>query len=137
MHFSEKVYNIQSAIQQLELPLVVKSENEYPKGASSNTSYEDTLRLPPSSINLLERKTAIAFAQVTVLDFHDPEQMERENGINFIESHSEYEDENYLLPITYSGKCKIIHPPGKTKRYIDVSKVRLMRILIWDFPVSS
>lgn len=128
MHFSEKVYNIQSAIQQLELPLVVKSENEYPKGASSNTSYEDTLRLPPSSINLLERKTAIAFAQVTVLDFHEPDQMERENGINFIESHSEYEDENYLLPITYSGKCKIIHPPGKTKRYIDVSK------LIEDLP---
>lgn len=123
MHFSERIYNIQNAINQFELPLVIKSANEYSKESSLNTNYEDSLRLPPESINMVERKIAVTFAHVTIIGFSDPDEVEREKGINFIESHSEYEDESYLLPVTFSGKLKIVSPSGKRKRYVDVTQL--------------
>lgn len=123
MNFSEKVYSLQNAVQHLELPLVIKSNNEYSKEGSSDPDYEVCLRLAPESINLVERKLAVEFADVTVMSFGDLNEAEKEKGIHFTMNHSEYEDESYLLPLTYTGKCKLVPPCGKSKRYVDVTQL--------------
>ena len=123
MHFSEKVYSIENAVRQLELPLVIRSENEYPKDARPKTNCEDTGQLQPDSINVLERKITCQFAGVTVMGPSEPNITEGDDGINFVKSQGDVKGDRILLPTTFSGKCRLIHPPGKSKRYTNVTEV--------------
>lgn len=129
MHFSEKVYNLEKATEQLELPLVVKSENVSQETTCSNRSLENTSRLPPDSISLLERKINISFAGLTVLGFGESNKADDVDEIYFFMYHSEVEDENYLFPLTYTGKCRLIHPPARSKRYVAVTEVIVLFLI--------
>ena len=129
MHFSEEIYHIDSAVKKSGFPVVIKSENDISTGRKgSHDYYEDGLKLPYRSVTMLERRITLQFAHVTVMEFRDPDKVLSERGIEFVESHSEYEDDDYLLPLMYPGKCKIVHPPGKRKRYVAVSEVIIIQM---------
>lgn len=126
MNFSESVYTIESAVRKFGFPVVVRSENACSgrKRRDEQAEYfENRLKLPYGSITMLERKVTLQFAHVTVMEFRDPDAVQNDKGIDFIESHSEYEDDDYLLPLTFEGKCEIVHPPGKRKRYVNVEQL--------------
>ena len=126
MNFSDSIYTIESAVRKFGFPMVVKSDNacSSKKRRDEQAEYfENRLKLPYGSITILERKVTLQFAHVTVMEFRDPDKVQEDKGIDFVESHSEYEDDDYLLPLTFEGKCEIVHPPGKRKRYVSVAQV--------------
>lgn len=133
MNFSDSIYNIDSTIRKFGFPVVIKSmspcddKKSYKKDEIEDY-YDNAQKLPYGSITMLEKKLTLQFAHVTVMEFRDPDKVQKEKGIEFIESHSEYEDEDYLLPLSYDGKCKIVHPSGRRKRYCDITE------LIKDLP---
>lgn len=136
MNFSERVYeDIGEVVGEFGFPAVIKSVNFRKRDAQhpEDKYIQDSLKLPRGSITLLERKLTLQFAHVTVIQFRDPDKIKKEKGIEFIESHKELEDKDYLLPLTYEGKCKIVHPPGKRKRYVDVTEVIFLQTFDGNF----
>ena len=127
MNFSESVYDIEAAVEKCGFPVVVKSENECPEKTQNNyfdeEFYQNSQKLPHGSITMLERKITLEFVHVTVMEYRDQNKVMAEKGDGYVEHHLELEDDDYLLPLTFDGKCKIIHPPGKRKRYVAVSQV--------------
>ena len=125
MNFSDEVFTIDAAVRKSGFPVVVKSEN----ASSDNGDYfENCLKLP-NSITMLERWITLQFALVTVMGFRDPDKILAERGMSFVESHSEYEDNDFLLPLAYPGTCRIVHPPGRGKRYASIAEVIITLIM--------
>ena len=128
MNFSDEVFTIDAAVRKSGFPVVVKSENV----SSDNGDYfENCLKLP-NSITMLERWITLQFALVTVMGFRDPDKILAERGMSFVESHSEDEDNDFLLPLTYPGTCRIVHPPGRRRRYASIAEVIITLIMHSD-----
>ena len=122
--FSNEVYTIEAAVKKFGLPVVVKSENS----SSDNSDYYENCLNLPHSITMLERWMTLQFAHVTVMGFRDPDKILAERGMSFVESHSEYEDNDFLLPLAYPGTCRIVHPPGKRRRYTTIAEVIINKV---------
>ena len=131
MNFSESVYDIEAAVRKCGFPVVVKSENVCPEKKTyfDEEFYQNSQKLPRGSITLLEGEVTLEFAHVTVMEYRDQDKVMSEKGDGYVEHHLELEDDDYLLPLTFEGKCKIIHPPGKRKRYVTVTQVIIVKIL--------
>ena len=131
MNFSESVYDIDAAVRKCGFPVVVKSENVCPekKNYFDEEFHQNSQKLPRGSITLLERKVTLEFVHVTVMEYRDQDKVMSEKGDGYVEHHLELEDDDYLLPLTFDGKCKIIHPPGKRKRYVTVTQVIIVKNL--------
>lgn len=126
--FSKTVYDIEAAIRKFGFPVVIRSEkiNERDGKHPEDDCIQIPIDLPRGSITVLERKLMLQFAHVSVVEFRDLDKNQNGKGVNFIHSHRELENKDYLLPLTFEGKCKIVHPPGKQKRYVDVTEVILL-----------
>ena len=118
--FSKGVYSLRQLVDKPEgLPCVVNTRDKLLSFRS--------VPIQPEGLHLcLEQEVEIDLARIKVLPFHDEEESILTHGAEFVILHSEFENEEFYIPLKFGVKLKFDSYRHKRPRFASVSEVSLL-----------
>ncbi|XP_045159057.2 uncharacterized protein LOC123524710 [Mercenaria mercenaria] len=115
LKYDDGKLTIEEVLNKEKLPVVVRTCR-----TGSQTVQTD---FPQDKDILFQQASKETFAHVKVLKFYDNEKMQTNKGAEYVLEHDTFVDEEYLMPLKFPGKIKLVRRPGSRGRYLTIKQV--------------
>ncbi|XP_045159053.2 uncharacterized protein LOC123524707 [Mercenaria mercenaria] len=116
LKYDDETLTIEEVLNKEKLPIVVRRKCQ----TRSQTTETD---IPEGTDILFQYVSKETFARVKVLSFYDNEKMQTENGAEYVLEHDTFIGNEYLMPLKFPGKVKLVRRPGSSGRYLTIKQV--------------